>query len=358
MKHSRFILRLSLGLVGSAAPIFACGDSESSDAMNAAGASGSTNSPTGNGNTSGSSGSGATSGNPNTEGNPGTVSLDPNRDPTVPVNLIESGAVNCGGGGDFCVAPSLVCCVAGGGMFSCAPTAEACPEGTTSSAACSSSVSCGSGQVCCSTGGGFGGPGGGDATTTCETSCADGADQLCLEDSECADGGACNNGTCGPAACTTASCGTGELCCRPLGGGGGAVPACAAPGTDGACPLGQREVCEQDGDCPEGNTCDPLFGGGGGGVTLCTPPPCTPGNCPEGQACCVGGGLGGTPVCAPAIESGGCQGTSRLACVTDTECAPTPDTECLLGPNGMGALSCREPPDPPVAGDAGAPDGG
>lgn len=356
MNHWQIWLRLSLGLTVAAAAISACSDSEQgAPASGTPGASGGNGAQTeGNGLSPGASGNtGAGRG----EGNPGGITLDPNRDPTVPVNLVESGAVGCGGGGDFCVAPNLTCCIGGGaGMnaFSCAPDSSQCPEGTVATLACSSSASCSAGQVCCSTDGG-GGPGGAPDTTSCEAACPDGADQLCLDDAECG-GGVCNNGVCGPPACTATSCGAGELCCRGAGGGAAAAPACAAPGADGLCPDGRRQVCDEDAQCPAGNTCDPLFafGGGGGGVTVCTPPPCTPGGCATGQVCCVGGGLGGNPTCAAATDTGACQGNSRLVCTTDAECAPSPGTQCLPAPNGMGAVSCRVPPPPAPAADAGA----
>lgn len=366
MNHSRLIGRFALVIASSilATAVASCGESKSDTGSGetAGNNDGNTSgSMSGNGslqpgsNAGGGGDDGATGG----EGNPPIVMLDPNRDPTIPVNLIESGAVACGGGGDFCVLPNLTCCTVGGGgmaTFSCAPDASQCPDGTTSTASCSSSASCESGQVCCRTGGG-GGPAGGNATTSCEASCADGDAQICIDDAECGAGGSCNNGVCGAPACTATNCGAGELCCLGIGGGQGAVPACAAP-VDALCPAGGRQVCDQDTDCPAGNTCAPLFGGGGGGgVTVCTPPPCTPTSCDVGQVCCVGGGLGGNPTCSAASATGACPGNSRLVCITDAECAPTPGTQCLLNPNGGGTLSCRVPPQPPVVADAGA-DGG
>lgn len=360
MKYSQNLRALSLGLFFSAACIAAaCGDSEDGDGAGTPGASGSTGSPsTGSGNLQpGASGSTGTNG--TGEGNPGVIPLDPNRDTSVPVNLVQSGAVACGGGGDFCVQPALTCCIAGGGMnatFSCAPDPTECPADTVSTASCSSQVSCGDSEVCCRVGnGGGGGPGGNPTTTSCAATCPDGADQLCLDDAECGDGNVCDDGVCEPPACTATSCGDGELCCRGLGGGGAAAPACAAPGGDGLCPANRRQVCDDAAQCPTDNTCSPLFGGGGGGFTVCTPPPCTPTSCADGQVCCVGGGLGGNPTCGAPAATGACNGNSRLVCITNAECAPSPGTECLPPPNGAGALSCRVPP--PVVADAGA-DGG
>lgn len=355
MKYSRNLRALSLGLFFSAACIAAaCGESEDGEGTGAPGASGSPS--TGNGTLQpGANGNAGTSG--NAEGNPGVIALDPNRDTSVPVNLVQSGAVACGGDGEFCVQPALTCCIAGGGMnttFSCAPDPTGCPEDTVSTASCSSQASCGNAEVCCREGGG-GGPGGNPTTTSCAASCDDDADQLCLDDDECTGGDVCDDGVCEPPACTADSCGDGELCCRGMGGGGAAAPACAAPGGDGLCPAGRRQVCDDAAQCPADNTCSPLFGGGGGGFTVCTPPPCTPTSCADGQVCCVGGGLGGNPTCAAPGATGACNGNSRLVCITDTECAPSPGTECLPPPNGAGALSCRVPP--PVVTDAGA-DGG
>jgi hypothetical protein len=353
MKNSRILFRISFVTFASALLASACGESKSDPAVAAAaGASG----RGGSGNTSiGSSGAGApgTSGTTN-EGNPGNVSLvDPNRDMSIPINLAESGAVSCGGGGDFCIPPSLTCCTSGapGGMntFSCASAASACPDGTVTSADCSSELSCGAGQICCQVDNDEGG-----TTASCETACADGADQLCVEDDECAGGGVCNNGTCGPPACTADSCATGELCCRQGGGFNAAAPACV---TGAACPGGSQQVCADATDCPAENTCAAV-GFGQNNVLVCTPPPCTPTSCGAGQECCVGAQLGGNPTCAPSDPATAvCPGNSRVVCITDTECEVVPGTACLLNPQGGGSLSCRVPP-PVLVGDAGVADGG
>jgi hypothetical protein len=358
MNNRSFIRRLGFGLGGLALAVsLACGSSEDDAAASGAGAA--TGAPTtGNGSLQPAPGA-AGGGSSTTEGNPGNIALDPNRDPTEPINLVASGAVACGGGGDFCVAPNLTCCSGAMNAFSCAADAAQCPEGTVSTAACSSSVSCGAAQVCCRVGGGGGfGGGNGPVTTTCEASCADGAAQLCLNDAECGAGNLCTNGVCAPEPCTATSCGAGELCCRGNGGGGGAAPACVAPDAGGLCPDGRRQVCEDAAQCPADNTCDPLFGGGGGGMgaggaLVCTPPPCTPTSCAEGSVCCVGGGIN-NPTCLAASDTGECTGNSRLLCITDAECAPTAGSQCLPNPNGGGGgvLSCRQPPPPPV-GDAG-----
>ena len=339
---------------------WACGNSEDDNASNAAAPGGAAPS-SGSGSlqpTPG--GTAAGNGSSTMEGNPGNIALDPNRDPTEPINLIASGAVTCGGGGNFCVAPNLTCCSGPMGAFSCAAAAADCPDGTLTTTACSSAASCGAGEICCRTGGGGGGPGGNAATTSCEASCADGSVQVCLDDAECGADNICNNGTCAPAPCTATSCGAGELCCRGNGGGGGgAAPACVAAGADGLCPNNGRQVCDDAAQCPAENTCAPLFGGGfgngggaGGGALVCTPPPCTPTSCEAGQVCCVGGGVN-APTCSAASDTGACPGNSRLVCSTDAECAPTAGTQCLPNPNGGGGgvLSCRVPP-PPVT-DAG-----
>jgi hypothetical protein len=369
MKRSVAHSQLSVGVfVGLALlvsnHVLGCGDSSSAtpEMVTASNNPGSQN----NNNGSNAGSGGAARPTPNTEGNPGNIQLDPNRDQTVPINLVASGAVQCGGAGNYCVAPNLTCCTSAGmaGMmnsFSCAPNADACPAGTTSSTACSSAASCSTGQVCCRTGGG--GNGGG-ATSTCEAACPMGSAQVCLDDAECGAGNQCNgNGTCGPVACTATSCGTGELCCRNQGGGGGNnVAACVAPGADSLCPNNQRQVCTTDADCPATFTCTPLGGGGGGGggggVSLCQPPPCTTTSCAMGQVCCVGGQVGGNPTCS-AANAGVCPGNSRLLCVTDADCAPAAGTLCLPNPGGggNGQLSCRVPPPPPAA-DAGAGDAG
>jgi hypothetical protein len=339
--------------------VVGCGDS-STDSPDPS--TGNNNPAPNNGSPSSSStgGSSSTSGTPNTESTPNAIPLDPNRDQTVPINLLASGAVQCGGGDNYCVQPNRTCCTVGMGgdaMNSCAPNAAACPAGTTSSASCSSQASCGTGQVCCRTGGGGGDMG--PATSTCAASCPMGSVQVCLEDEECGAGNQCNNNeTCGPIPCTATSCGGGELCCRNQGGGGGNnVAACVAPGGDGLCPNNQRQVCTTDAGCPATFTCTPQGGGGGGGgVMLCIPPPCTTTSCMGGQVCCVGGQVGGNPTCS-AANAGACPGNSRLLCVTDADCAPTAGTLCLLNPNnGMGPLSCRVPPPPPA--DAGAGDAG
>jgi hypothetical protein len=355
MKTNRFF-RLTLASSYTALAIaMACGNSESDDTTANADGSSPT---TGGGSLQPGPGGTATG---NTEGNPGNIALDPNRDPSEPINLIASGAVACGANGDFCVAPAGTCCVGPMNAFSCAADAAQCPADSTSSQACSSSVSCGTGQVCCRAAAAGGGGGGfANAITTCETSCVAGTAQLCLEDAECGADNICNNGVCAPAPCTATSCATGELCCRGQGGGGGGqgnAPACVAPGADGLCPANRRQVCDDDTQCPAGNTCAPLFGGGGGGAAaaalVCTAPPCTPTSCATGQVCCVGGGVN-NPTCATASDTAACPGNQRLVCLTDAECAPTPGTECLPNPGGggNGVLSCRQPPPPPPA-DAG-----
>lgn len=326
----------------------------------------------------GSAGSGSGSGSaaapgatPAGEGTPGNIALDPNRDPSQPIDLVASGAVQCGGAGTYCVAPAGTCCITagmpgammgGGNTFSCAAAAESCPDGTTLRQECSSQQSCGGGEVCCRAGGaGFGGGafGGGGGNTSCESACPMGSVQVCLEDAECGEGNQCNgNGTCGPIPCTSTSCGDGQICCR--GQGGGAQNQCAAPAAAGACPNNQRKVCASAADCPADFTCSPaggFGGGGGGGVLVCTPPACTLTSCGEGQVCCVGGQVGGTPACSAASDTGACPGNSRLLCEGDGDCAAAPGTLCLPPPNGgMGALSCRVPPPPP--GDAGVEDAG
>ncbi|HTV25857.1 MAG TPA: hypothetical protein VMG12_44475 [Polyangiaceae bacterium] len=357
MKHQTFLRRLSLGLsLAGVAIAIACG-SDGDDTPAAASSSAGAPS-TGGGSLQPSPAGGGQGPIGTSEGNPGTIALDPNRDPSAPINLLASGAVECGPGDSYCVAPNLTCCAGPMNAFSCAADAAQCPDGTTSSTACSSAASCAAGQVCCRTGGG-GGPGGNAPTTTCEASCGDGTQQVCLDDGECGADNVCTNGTCAPAPCTATSCGAGELCCRGQGGGGqGAAPACVAAAADGLCPDNRRQVCTDDAQCPAGNTCAPLFGGGGGGggggmggALVCTPPACTPDSCEAGQVCCVGGGIG-TPTCSAASDTGACPGNSRLVCTTDAECAPSPGTECLPNPFGGGAqLSCRVPP--PVAADAG-----
>lgn len=348
--------------------VLACGSSEDDDTASGA-APGSGGPTTGENSLQPAPGAAGGGSGGTVEGNPGNIALDPNRDPSEPINLLASGAVACGGGGDFCVAPNLTCCSGPMNAFSCAANAEQCPEGTASRVSCSSSASCEAGQVCCRVGGGGGGGfGGGNnpVTASCEASCEAGAAQVCLGDAECGADNVCNNGVCAPAPCTATSCGAGELCCRGNGGGPGAAPACVAPGADGLCPDNRRQVCEDAAQCPADNTCAPLFGGGGGGgpggggpggggpggALVCTPPPCTPTSCDAGEVCCVGGGVI-TPTCAAASDTSECPGNSRLVCITDAECAPTAGTECLPNPNGGGGvLSCRVPPPPPAA-DAG-----
>jgi hypothetical protein len=355
MKNARILLfRISLVTFASALLAAGCGDSKSDPAATAtAGASGgggSANTATG-ASRAGAAGTGGTGTN---EGNPNVSLVDPNRDMSIPINLAESGAVSCGGGGDFCIPPSLTCCTSGtpGGMntFSCASSSSACPDGTVTSADCSSGLSCGAGQLCCQADNDEGG-----TTASCETACADGADQLCVDDDECAGGGVCNNGTCGPPACTADSCATGELCCRAqLGGFNVAAPACVAGAT---CPGGSQQVCADATDCPADNTCAAV-GFGQNNVLVCTPPPCTPTSCGAGQECCVGAQLGGNPTCVPSDPATQvCPGNSRVVCITDAECEVVAGTACLLNPQGGGSLSCRVPPPAPV-GDAGAADGG
>jgi len=371
MKRSVAKSQLSVGmffglalLVGN--NVIGCGDSSSDTPETGVATNNPGGAASGSNNNSSNGGGSSTSGTPNTEGNPNNIALDPNRDQSTPINLVASGAVQCGGQGNYCIAPNLTCCASAGGMgmaatFSCAQDAAACPAGTAQTTSCSSQASCGSGQVCCRTGGG-GGMGGGAQTTSCAASCATGSVQVCVNDAECGAGNQCNgNGTCGPVACTATSCTGGQICCRAAGGGGGgggAQPACVAP-TGGLCPNNQRQVCATDADCPTGNTCAPLGGGGGGGGNanlVCTPPPCTTTSCATGQVCCVGGQVGNNPTCA-AANNGACPNNSRLLCTTDADCAAAAGTLCSPAPNGgMGPLSCRVPP-PPVT-DAGADAGG
>jgi hypothetical protein len=110
MKTISFSCRLSLGLsYGLIAIAAACGNSKSDDAStDPANGGGMTTPMTGTGSLQPGSNGTATG---NTEGNPGNVALDPNRDPAAPINLVESGAVTCGGNGTFCIAPALTCCV-------------------------------------------------------------------------------------------------------------------------------------------------------------------------------------------------------------------------------------------------------
>jgi len=369
MKRAVVRSQLSFGMFVGLALLVAnnvvgCGDSSSSDSPDTGIASNTPGGAGSSGRTSSNGGGTAVSGTPSTEGNNVSIPLDPNRDQTQPINLVASGAVQCGGAGNYCVAPNLTCCTVAGGMGmgntnSCAANAAACPTGTVGSVSCSSKASCGS-QVCCRTGGG-GGNNGGAATAACADSCAMGSVQLCLDDAECGAGNQCNNnGTCGPIPCTATSCSGGQLCCRAAGGnGGGAQPACVAPGGDGLCPNNQRQVCATAADCPAGDTCVALGGGGGGGGGLvCTPPPCTTTSCTGGQVCCVGGQVGNNPTCSTA-NAGACPNNSRLLCVTDADCVSAAGTLCLTAPNGggNGQLSCRIPPPPPAA-DAGAGDAG
>jgi hypothetical protein len=351
MIDKRFLRRLALGIsFGSLAIAAACGDSKSDDAT-PAGTGNGVNAPT-TGNGSLQPTPGGTSGAGTNEGSPGNVALDPNRDPTEPINLVNSGAVACGGGGDFCVAPNLTCCTGPMNAQSCAADAAQCPDGTVSTLACSSSASCTGAQVCCRVGGGGGGGGGQPVTTTCEASCAAGAAQLCLDDAECGADNICNNGVCVPAPCTATSCATGELCCRGQGGGQGNAPACVAADAAGLCPANRRQVCDDATTCPADNTCAPIGGMGGGNALVCTPPACTPTSCDAGQVCCVGGGIN-TPTCSVASDTGACNGNARLFCATDADCAASPGTVCITNPNGFGGgLSCRLPPPPPTA-DAG-----
>lgn len=350
MSHSRKFIRASFGvaIASACAGMFAAcgGDTKSAPGNGAAGSSavGSLQ-----------PGGAGTSSNRTTEGPPTVVGLDPNRDTTTPVNLGEAGAVACGGGGNFCVAPNPTCCAVGvagnnnnnNNTFSCAASAADCPPNTISSTSCSSQLSCSSGQVCCRVDDGNG------TAATCEANCAAGATQLCLDDAECTAGNVCNNNNvCAPPPCTADSCAAGELCCRGgAGGGGGAQPACVAPADDGLCPNGRRQVCTDATTCPAENTCSRLGGNGNGNNALvCTAPPCTPTSCAAGQVCCVGGGVN-TPTCAAPSAMSAC-GNSRLVCITDAECAGVPGTVCRLGNNGQGSLSCRTPPPPPVT-DAG-----
>ncbi|HKO92914.1 MAG TPA: hypothetical protein VJU61_17280, partial [Polyangiaceae bacterium] len=243
MTYLRSLSRVSCVALAAALLAAACGDSAKDPASSDTGSTGTeggnrnTNTTTNANNPApGTSGGSAATGT-NTEGSPGNISLNaPGRDPSLPINLAESGAVACGGGGDFCIAPNPTCCIAGGmGMgnnntFSCAPTPSDCPADTTSAAACANALSCGTGQVCCRSNDADGN----GTTASCETSCAAPAVQLCDDDDECGADRVCNNNNqCGPAPCTATSCATGELCCRGQGGGPGAAPACVAV-ADGA----------------------------------------------------------------------------------------------------------------------------
>ena len=185
MKRSVAKSQLSVGLFFGLAllvgnNVIGCGDSSSDTPEMGVGTNNPSGSNSGSNGSSSTGGGSSTSPTPNTEGNPGNIALDPNRDPSMPVNLVASGAVQCGGQGNYCIAPNLTCCASAGGMgmaatFSCAPNAAACPAGTAQTTSCSSQASCGSGQVCCRTGGGGGGMGGGAQTTSCAASCAMGS---------------------------------------------------------------------------------------------------------------------------------------------------------------------------------------
>jgi len=362
MTYLRALSRVSLVTFVAALLAAACGDSAKDPALPGTGSNvtpgGNVNTATGANNPApGSAGGNAGTGT-NSESGPGAISLNtPGRDPSLPINLAESGAVACGGGGDFCIAPNPTCCIAGAmGMntFSCAASPGDCPADTVSAAACANALSCGSGEVCCRSNDADGN----GTTASCAASCAAPAVQLCTGDAECGADRVCNNNNqCGPAPCTATSCATGELCCRGQGGGPGAAPACVAVADGALCPAGRRQVCADATTCPADNSCAPLGGGGGGQALVCTPPACTPTSCATGQTCCVGGQVGGNPTCStPDATTALCPGNSRTVCITDAECAAVPGTQCLLNPNGGGSLSCRVPPPPPAA-DAGA-DGG
>ena len=368
MTYLRALSRISLVTLATALLAAACGDDAKAPVTTDTGSGdrqGNTNTVTGANNPApGTGGGNGTTGN-NGETPAGNISLNtPGRDPSLPINLAESGAVACGGGGDFCIAPNPTCCSAGGmgmgmGTFSCAPTPSDCPADTVSAAACANALGCSTGQVCCRSNDADGN----GTTAACGTSCAAPAVQLCSDDAECGADRICNNNNqCGPAPCTATSCATGELCCRGQGGGQGAAPACVAVADGAQCPAGRRQVCADATTCPADNTCAPLGGGGGGlgggqQALVCTPPPCTPTSCATGQACCVGGQVGGNPTCStPDPTTALCPGNSRTVCITDAECAAVAGTSCLLNPQGGGSLSCRVPPPPPAA-DAGA-DGG
>jgi hypothetical protein len=159
----------------------------------------------------------------------------------------SSSGVSGGDGGAMCqcTAPQ-VCCVGGGGMrtFSCAANATSCPM-RTAAVACMTSQSCGMGQVCCYLGSGT-------SISQCMASCPTGARQVCMSPADCPvtgsmcssqSGGVYGFSTCRPPACTPTSCTAGELCCTA----GGGTPTCQM-GT--ACPMGDRQVCASNADCP------------------------------------------------------------------------------------------------------------
>jgi hypothetical protein len=275
--------------------------------------------------------------------------------------------------------------------------------GTCGPAPCTAS-SCPSGEICCTGGGGNGRGGGGIAACVAPTAglCPAGRQQICATAADCTGGsgetcvapggngggnaGGANAGAgnaagvlvCVAPACTPGSCSVaGQLCCT-----GGGNPACAAsvaptaPATSPLCPNNSRLFCAVDADCASvpGTACLP---GGNGGQLSCRVPPCTPTSCAAGQLCCApqGGGGGGVAACvtpvAPAADAGGaaavCPGSnannSRLVCTTDADCASVlaqvPGATCNAGQNANATqLTCRVPPPPPAAPDAGAGDAG
>jgi loricrin len=216
---------------------------------------------------------------------------------------------------------------------------------------------CGSGEICCGTGGPFGG-GGGGGTTTCQTgSCPMGSSQLCSSAAGCPApqvclglGGGGVGGTggdtmvCRPPQCTGGSCGSGQVCCTGAGPG--------MPGTmcqTGPCPMGSRQLCLSAADCPASQVCMGFGGGGvggtGGGTMICQLPQCTGGSCGSGQVCCTGANLfGAFPTCQMGTS---CPRGSFLLCSSSADC---PSGEmCGPGSAGDGGTVCA-----PRLADAGA----
>jgi hypothetical protein len=158
--------------------------------------------------------------------------------------------------------------------FSCAADANSCAMGS-QAVACTTSQSCGTGQVCCYLRSAAGGTMGANVSQ-CMASCPTGARQVCMSPADCPmtgsmctsqSGGIYGFSTCRPPPCTAPSgmtpCGTGQVCCTA--GGGGATCQVGL-----MCAMG-TQLCDTTAECMAPLVCRQPQGGGTMGCRMPIP---------------------------------------------------------------------------------------